>query len=504
VRRREFTAGAVIAGTFGLAACGGPQETAPDGTSGGPVAGGTLRVAAAGNPTDTIDSSTATTSGSYLVGYAVFDDLAQLRGAEVVLRLAETVTPNADATVWTITLREAGFHDGSPVTADDVLASFAHSAASTNYGQNYPDLDLAASRVVDERTVELVLTRPRADLLEASLCVASPVWKGGDPTTGIGSGAFVLDSFDGSSGAVLTRFDDHWDGAPLLDRVEVQFVADAQARANALTSGSVDYAVDLTPTAAQTIEAAGQITVVRGGTANSSVRTFVMNTRTAPFSDPEVRRALRLAVDRRQLVDVVFGGFGTVGNDVVGAGMPGYDDDLVQREQDVEEARRIFAGARITELTLSVSQIATGLRESADVLAQQLADVGVELTVDERDPATFFADFAALYQLPFTAMYWLNRPVAASLPLNNGTAGTFNLSGWGPAEFDETLATAQATVDADQREELYARLQEMVWADGGEVVWGFGEHLDASVPSLTGVQNTQSCPLFHQAGFSPS
>ncbi|NLG54969.1 MAG: ABC transporter substrate-binding protein, partial [Rhodococcus sp.] len=122
----------------------------------------TLRVGALGNPADTLDPGTASTTATYVALYGIYDALALVVDGQLQLRIAESITPNDNATVWTVTLRETQFSDGSPVTAGDVLASYQHYAQSPMLGSHFMDFDFAASRAIDDKTIELVLTRPRA------------------------------------------------------------------------------------------------------------------------------------------------------------------------------------------------------------------------------------------------------------------------------------------------------------------------------------------------------
>jgi peptide/nickel transport system substrate-binding protein len=494
-----------LAGARVLAACG--DDTAPAGGSGStPQRGGVVRVGALGGAGDNLDLRTVGGYADYVAAFAVWDSLAVLKGEEVELSLAEEIEPNRDATAWTVRLRpDVTFHDGKPLVAADVVYSLRLLGDPTsNYAPLAADVDLRNMRAVDRRTVEIPLRRPRADLLEAALGQLSVVYPEGltDFAHGAGTGPFRLVEYHQGEGARLEANTDYWGGAPPLDGLEVRAIGEPSARLDALRGGDIDYALGITPAGAAGLEGDDSVSVRRGGPANSSAYMFCCNTGLAPFDDPDVRRALRLAVDRQALVDVVLLGQGTVGNDVVGLGLAGYAEDLPQREADPDEARSLFRRAGVDRLTIRAADIAPGLVDAADLLVQQLADAGVDLTVEQASADSYFADYDAVMSTPFQALYFINRPPASHIPSYLGRGAAFNVTGHRDPDFDAQLADMQATLDADSRRDKLAELQRVLHEDSGEVVWGFAEQLDATVPGLDGVELTQSVPLFAAASLS--
>lgn len=491
--------------TFGglLSGCSSDDETAAGGD--GPAAeGGVLRMAVLGGPNDTLDLGSATTTLPFIVNLNVCDSLALLRGGDVQMSLAERIEPNEDATVWTVQIRDdAVFHDGAPVTAADVAASLGYLAQSATFGSLYADLDPAATVATDDVTVQIALTRPRADLIDAVLALASIVLPGGTPDSQalVASGPFRLESFSPDTGAVLVRNEDYWGNVPLLERVEIRSVPDITARTNALTSGEVDYIADLSVTAAQTLTSSQDQQVVTFGAANSEVFAFALNSRVAPFDDPEVRRAVRLAVDREQLLSVVCGEYGQVGNDLFGLGLPGYADDIAQRRRDVEGARAVLTAKGVTELTILAVEFTSGVLDSAELLVQQLAEVGVTATVTEADPATFFTDTEALGSAQVIATFYANRPVAAQLPGFAGASSPFSFDGWSSPAYEAALLQSQTVVDPEARAAALVTAQELQHEQGGLVIWGYRLNLAGARVGLNGVALSQSVPLLQEAGF---
>ncbi|MBT0565612.1 ABC transporter substrate-binding protein [Williamsia sp. CHRR-6] len=439
---------------------------------------------------------------TYIAMYAMYESLVAVRQGRTELLLAEEITPNSDARVWTIRLRDSiRFSDGSPVTATDALASLRHFAASPVLGSFFTDVDLAASRAVDPTRLELTLTRPRADLIESVLTQASLVMKDGDPTATIGSGPFRLAGGTAAEGWSLDRVD----GARLRAQIpglDVRAINTPDTRANALSGNQVDYAYDLSPTSARTLSSRRDLAIGSSGPASSKALAVILNTRVAPFDNPSVRLAAKLTVDREALVKNVFQGYGTVGNDLLGPGLPTYPTGLPARTRDVSKARALFAAAGVRKIEFTVAEVSAGLTAAAELMVTQFAQAGVALTIVTADPAGFYADTKALARLPMFTTYYLNRTTSSALPFMTGSAGFFNLSGFGDADYDSRLTRMAQEVDPATRQRLIDETAQIAAEQGGDLIWGFQEIIDGRVRALGEVSVGQSAPMFGSAAFS--
>lgn len=501
ISRRSFlkgtatTVGALAVGDL-LAACGGSPA---------PAATRALRVAAAGLGTaTTLDPRRATPGASFVILDQIYDPLLQLRGDEYVQRLAREVESSADATRWTVRIREqASFHDGRPVRAADVLHSLrtiADPRLSPSFALSYADVDFAASRVRDPHTVELALRRPRGDFAEAVLAMNSLIFPAGTTrfADAVGSGPFRLQSVRPGRSAVLLANEDYWDGAPSIERLEVLTIASPEARLNGVRNGQVDYAVGISPTGAEVAEGDPAVKVVRGGPANSNSMLIALNSTLPPFRDARAREAVRLAVDRPALVDQALLGQGTVGNDLVGKNLPGYASGLPQRSRDLAAARSLFGAAGAQRLELRSADLVPGLTAASRLVGQQLGEAGVEVEVEAVDAGGYFSDLKSILATPMQAFYFINRPAAVHLATAVGPRSPLNVMGYGAA-YERELQVAQATTDAARRRQRFLEIQQQLYERGGEVVWGFQEQLDAARPDVEGVELTQSVPLFARA-----
>ncbi|OYN90229.1 ABC transporter substrate-binding protein [Parenemella sanctibonifatiensis] len=502
MKRRTF---ALIAGAAATGLALGGCARTPKAT-GGPQS--TLRIGALGNTTDSLAPLTVNGFADYIAVGHLYEMLVELRDGVAHPTLAHDITSNADATEWTITLADgATFSDGRPVTAADVaysLALHADPIASPNYASFYQDVDVAGLRIVDDQTLVVPLTRPRGDFVTTILAFASFVFPDGfdDWANPIGSGPYRLVSYAAGEQIVLEARDDHRAGIPSIQRLEIIVIGDPQTRMNALKSGEIDFATRVDPVIVQAEAGNPDVVIHRGGEGDSQVMGLEMNVHQAPFDDPRVRLAMKLAIDRQQLVDIVFLGEGFVGNDLVGLGLAGYNTAIPQRGQDPERARQLFAEAGVSEVTIRTAEVTPGLTRAAELYAEQLAAVGVHATLEPADPTSFFADFEVLLSTPLQSMYYINRDAGAYLGSFGGSTGFFNISGYAPADFDTLLLEAQSTADAAARTELFNRAQRQIWDDGGTILWGYQAVLSAHPPGLEGVYLSQGVPIFSSATFT--
>lgn len=467
----------------------------------------TLRVGLSGSATDSLDPAA---SNALHVPYAekfnCLDCLALLDSGKVTMRLATAFDVNDDATEWTVTLRDdAKFHDGSPVTAKDVLYSLRYIGESPVGTMNYASVDWDASTTDGDHKVVLKLKQPQATLVETGLAAFSFVFpegtKGEDFSQhDVGSGPYKLESFDPDSGTVLVANEDYWDGAPSIKRIELIPMADAATRMQALTSGQIDYADGVSATDAATVEGNDAFTLLSGGAVNSAAYEFVLNCAKPPFDDVEVRKAFKEVVDRDTLVTTIFRGQGEAGNDVVGKGLPGYDDQLQPHTVDVEAAKKVFADKGVTSLDVLTAEVVPGIKDSVTLLAQQLQAVGVTLNVTDVDPSTIYTSNAGMIsQTQVFATYYINRPFPMHAPLYTAGTSPYNFSAWNDDAYNALLGEISTTPDADARQDLLDQAQQLLWEQGGDVVWGFAYDLAVHTSKLSGVKMSQSLPLFAQA-----
>lgn len=467
-------------------------------TAGSVSTGGRLRAAfAGGGATEVLDPHLANLFVEAARSKAIFDKLADL-GADVSPqpRLAEKWEPSADLRRWRITLRPASFHDGRPVRAQDVLASYARildPKRTFRARSSLAMIDLANSRAVDGRTVEFMLKRPFVEFPNVMAAFGAYIVPEGseDFTEPVGSGAFSFVSFQPGRATLLKRNPDYWDGPPHLDELEFVIANEESARINALLGGQVEYAHDLTPTTAR--QYGSRVTMVRSP--NSGVQAFAMKVDRPPFDDPGLREAMFLLADRRQLVDTVMPGAGQVGNDLYGKGYQYYADDIPQRVPDLDRARALIrkAGAEGLTVQLTTSNAAAGFVESASVFADQIRKAGLKAEVVTGNKDTYWADIltkGSLVSFRSGAM-----PIETHIAQRLLSTSITNATRWARPEFDALYDKAVSTADERARGQAYHRMQEMLHAEGGLLVWGFADWIVGTAANVTGVTSAPANTL---------
>lgn len=484
-------AGAVALGGLGLAGCGtGGGGARPDGK---PRRGGRLRAAFAGEGVnETLDPHLANLFGDAARAKALFDKLADYDAdLSARPRLAESWEPNKALDRWTVTLREATFHNGDPVTAEDVLYSYRRIADPKKAFRSKADLepvDLQASRAVDKRTVEFRLKQPMAEfpnVLAAFGMFVVPA-ETDDFDEPVGSGPFRFVSARPGRSTVLRRHDAYWDGAPHLDELEFVTVNEESARVNALLGGQVEYAHELNPTTARAHEGKGQVEIVR--LKNSTMQAFAMKTDRPPFDDPRVRQAFFLIADRKELVAGALSGAGEPGNDLFGKGYEFYADELPQRTRDLAAARKLLkeAGAENLKVTLDTADVAAGFTEAAGIFRDQAAKAGVTVKVRTGNPDSYWDDIldsGTLCSYRSGAM-----PIGTHTSQRLLTGSTTNATKWQHKDFDALYRQVQSTTDEKERAALYARMQRRLHREGGFLVWGFADWIVGTARNVGGVE----------------
>ncbi|TQM79790.1 peptide/nickel transport system substrate-binding protein [Saccharothrix saharensis] len=497
LNRRGFlglTAGLSIAALTG---CG---TQTPTSAASAPRDGGRLRAAfAGGGAKEVLDPHLANLFVEAARSKALYDKLADL-GPDVSAqpRLAEKWEPDATLTRWRITLRQATFHDGRPVRAEDVLASYARILDPNRAFRAKSSLaviDLANSRAVDERTVEFALQRPFVEFPNVLAAFGAYVVPAGteDFTSPVGSGPFRFVSFEPGKSVLLKRHGEYWEGAPHLDELEFVIANEESARTNALLGGQVEYAHDLTPTTARGHEAGGRMAIHRAP--NSAVQAFAMKLDRPPFDNRDLREALFLLADRPQLVESVLAGSGQVGNDLFGKGYQHYADDIPQRTRDLDRAKFLIrrAGAEGLTVKLDTSTAAAGMVEAATVFADQVKGSGLTIEVVTGNKDSYWSDTlknGSLSSFRSGAMP-IETHVAQRLLSGSGT----NVTKWARPEFDALYDRAVSTVDAGRRDEVYREMQRSLHAEGGYLMWGFADWIVGAAPNVGGISTAPANTL---------
>lgn len=454
---------------LGLTACSASVETAAPSADVPTV----LRVGIASlSDSDALDPAQATTAGGYILSRQLYDTLTEYGpdGAWVP-QLAASITAGETAAEWTVVLADASWSDGDPVTAGDVVATvkrwFAEELPPSG---SLPFVDPDKVEATDDKTVTFTLKYPTVTFPEAFTSPTTAIVPADfDPAAPIGSGPFVLASDDPGVQLTFTANPDYFLGAPAADELEVKSFPDAASAASALTAGQIDVDASVDPTLIEVITAAEGYTTFDYATSGSL--TWVMNTEKEPFDDPVVRQALRLAVDRQQLIDQVYNGFGTLGNDVFNPFDPHYNADLPQRSYDPDGAKKLLTDAGYT-LPVKIHLVGTDNQPTAErqneTLVQQAAAAGFEIDYEFVDSATFYGDGYGTY--PLSLSFWGFLGIFDQASFTVTKTAPYNSSHWVDDTFDEVFNKAIQTVDDTERKALVGQLQQIEYDSGAYLV----------------------------------
>lgn len=482
-------AGAAVLGTaVGCGTAITEGGTAPTGT---PKQGGHFTLGGSGGAaSDTLDPHIGTTNCDYARLPMIYDPLVGLdHEGKVKFVLAESIVPDATGKSYVITLREGVVaHDGQPFGAEDVLFNFRRIVDNKLQGATtIGPIDFGATRVLDPRRLELVFEQPFSILVEtlAGLPFYFMAPKSWTEDNIVGTGPFKLESFQPGSQSSFVRNEEYWDeGKPYLDRVTVLNMADEITQVNALLSGQVDAINYLSAQAVPQLQAAGQVLTISqtGGWAP-----ITLPTNTAPFDDARVRQAFRLLVDREQINDVVYGGYGTVANDVFAPYDPA-STTFPQRERNVDEAKSLLksAGVGTLDLTMITNDVVPAQRSVAQLFAQQAKDAGVNVNVQFENATTFFAN-SYLKTTSVAQDYWYYVPYLANAAGATVPTAPFNATFFNDEEYGRLYQAAVATSDAARQTECVHQMQRIDYERGGNIIPVFYPIIDATSPQVGGV-----------------
>jgi peptide/nickel transport system substrate-binding protein len=506
-RRGLLGAAAAGAGGLALIGCGGggsgnsgttPAPGTPARGGGTPKRGGTFRLglsdSGSGDSVDPLDGQATETNIARCT--ALYDTLIRrdLDAQSYSNHLAESLDPAKDLSYWDVRLVDAEWHDGKPVTADDVIFTLKRVLNPKKPGSAsglISTVDTQRLKKMDAKTVRIYLTTPDSALpggLSRPGCSIIPV--DFDPKKPVGSGPFKFKSFIPGRQSVFIRNENYWkNGQPYLDQLEfIGFADPGTTRINALTSGQIDGADHILRNLVSTVEANGNLVLL--SSKSYAYHTWEMRMDVPPFNDPRVRQAIKLIADREQIINQAFGGsrFASVANDLPSRQDPAYNTTLQQRTQDLEQAKSVLkqAGRSDLRVELAVSPgISAGVVETAQVLAEQAKAAGVTIKVNSiPDSAAYFSKYYA--QSPFKFNYFNTEELLVHVGYSLLPKSPYNISNYRDSQFVKLLTDARGEPDEAKRKTALQDAQKIFWDNGTQAIFAFSNTADAYNKKFTG------------------
>jgi len=476
ISRRSFMNYSMAAGMTASAATGlwGTSAKAE------PKRGGTWRLAQHdGNSSDNHDPGTYLTFGMINLAHIYRSYLTQINPDQTLggdLATEWSATP--DAREWTFKLADnANFHSAGKVTANDVIVSMNHHRGETSTSAAKALLsDVAEIKDNGDNSITFVLNSPNADLpwlltdYHIAICPANDDgtmnWQSGD-----GSGPYKLIDNEFGVRSYLERHDGwHGEGA-WFDAIEVLYINDPNARQTAVVTGDVDSASQMENKTLALLQRDPNLEI--DNVPSAAAVTMPMDTSQAPFDNADVRMALKLAINREELVEKIQFGAATIGNDFHHSpAMPYFPESIEQREYDPDQAKALLAKAGMEGLTVQLSTadaVTTGAVDAAVLYSEHAKAAGIDIQVLREPNDGYYSD--VWMKKPWCMVQWGARPtpdVMYSLAYKDDAS--WNETRWQNARFNELLLQGKSELDDAKRAGIYTEMGQILRDDGGAVI----------------------------------
>lgn len=398
----------------------------------------------------------------------VFDTLVRREGAEFVPHLA-TSWDNPDELTWRFELKpDVVFHDGTPVTAADVVASYER-LVGLEGPLTAQWAAVESFEAEGDHAVVVTTTEPLGTMLSnLALLFVAPAAGMDEPDfflDPVGSGPFVVEDYRVNDQLVLTANADYWGTVPEVDRLIIRDIPEVSTLVTAIETGEVDLTWGLPPDQVGSLLGNDAVTV-------ESMPSFVyymnwFNSAREPFTDERVRRAMWHAVDTEALVSDLFAGSAEVATAPIPSTVFGHAAQTPY-EYDPEKAKQLLAEAGYPDGFATTLDVSNGggpqIREIAQTLISDWQAIGVDVTLAEKERAVWLEDLIALeWDMNLLINSVLTGDADFTLGRLYPTAA--NRTGYGNPELDEVLSQARASLDQEERETLYAEANRIIWED---------------------------------------
>ena len=446
-----------------------PGGQGNNGKTGEPVKGGEITVGIAQDLDDSLDPHQTVAAGTREVLFNIFEGLVKPNSdGEMIPAVAEKYTLSEDGTTYTFTLREGvKFHNGQTVTAEDVVYSINRCAAVPE-GQEKP-LVAAFSAVksveaLDEKTVAVTIAQRDLEFISYMTAAIIPADYENQDTAPVGTGPFRFVSRTPQQDFVMERFEDYWGAPAWLDKVTYKICENADALVMNLNGGSIDLCAHLTSAQASQLNQNFQ---VLEGTMNL-VQAIYLNNQAKPFDNQLVRQALCYAIDRQGIMDMVADGHGTaVGSSIYPAFTKYFLPELVDKyPHSVEKAKELLAQAGYPDgfdMTISVPNNYQPHMDTAEVVAEQLREAGINVTIQPVEWSTWLDTIynGRQFQATVVGVDAANMTARAMLERFTSDYGK-NFINYNIPAYDALFQKAINAQDEAEQTDLYKQMETML------------------------------------------
>ena len=414
---------------------------------------------------DSLDPDYMTLAGTKEVLFNMFEGLVKPTAeGDIVPAVASAVSKSDDGTQYTFTLRDGvKFHNGNPVTMDDVVYSIERRWKDTDTAAQLGALSVIDHLDTDGANLTITLSEPSNEFLAAVMnAYIIPKDYTDHATNPIGTGPYKFVSYTVEHSLVVERFADYWGTPAKIETVTFKIEKGADGLVRGLQSGALDFVAHLSSD--QTAQLGKDDFNIMQGSMNL-VQALYLNNAEKPFDDVRVRQALCYAVDKQQLLEKAFDGYGIpLGTSMLPSMGKYYDDSLTDYyPHDVAKAKELLAEAGYPNgfsMTITVVNQYTPHVNTATVLVEQLKEVGITATIDPVENAVWMDEVYQnrKFQSTVTGLTTDNMTARKLLERFGSTFGK-NFTNYSNAEYDEILAKALTETDDAKQTEYYKALE---------------------------------------------
>jgi peptide/nickel transport system substrate-binding protein len=392
-----------------------------------------------------------------------FDD-----NGEAQPELAESWETEDDLT-YVFTLRpNVTFHNGKTLTAEDVKFTFDRikdEATASSWATQLDPVD--EIEATDDMTVTFRLNAPYGPFLAMLSSAYASILPSGDEaidfqTEMVGTGPFLLEAWEQDTETVMSAHTAYWNpDEPQVQTLRWRILPDESARLAAIRTGEIHITSIADPLIVESAMDSEGVQVIEQDTTDYYLLGF--NTAEAPFDNPDVRRALALAIDRQAIVDAVFFGRGEVTGPVVPTlgdwaqpveQLPTYQVDREMAMSLLEEA-----GQSDLSFTILVGSLYQEFTNIALVIQDQLSEIGVTVELEQVEWATFIERWLARDFESFVSFNGSGNDPDRALYPAFVTDGSVNAFQYSDEEVDRLLESARTTTDREARVTIYQNLE---------------------------------------------
>lgn len=400
----------------------------------------------------------------------------------------------------TVTLREGvTFHDGGPVDADAVVTTYLR-AMDPETGSNMLgfSVDIETVTAVDEGTVLIEFFRPLPDLaitdVLQAISITDPAGIADLPTRGSGSGPFKFESWDPGVEVVLTANEDYWgEEGPFLDGIVYQVFGDDDALLAAYNSGAIDVAWDIPKKDAADLPEAN----ILPGYPGSLTYAFQINANRPPFDNPNMRKMMQVAANRRGMLDAALFGQGQTSVLPWARSSPAYDDSFNDTFAfDLEKAKE-FLDAGVAEgapasAIINVPSSRPPMVLMAQILQSDLASIGFELEINSLDAAAF-GEFYVAKDYGIITNFNGNLAKYPTRMTGNSTFRLEDNRGWPdglPQEYVDAVNAASSALTPEDQDAAFADLRDVMLDLSWVVNVAYNQAVNAVADNVEGLDVT--------------